>query len=429
MQITILPFLLALAASLMAVPAIIKVAYHKRLVDDPRMEERKIHRFCVPNLGGVAVFSVFALISSLFTDGNSLPHGNFIFAAGIIIFSIGLKDDLVALDPYKKFLAQFITAFIAVYFADFRLTNFQGVFDIYEISPVLSYLFTTISIVFIINSFNLIDGINGLLGGVSVLVCLVYGGVFYLMNESGLSVLAFTMAGSVLGFLRYNAGRARIFMGDAGAYSIGFVIALLSIRFIELNPVALPFSGTAPFIKSAPAIAIAILVIPTYDTLRVFIKRISSGKSPFFPDRNHLHHRLLAIGFSHSKASLTLVGVNVLIIALAVSLQDIGTPQLLIVLLCTVQFINILLWLYDARMNLINSNRARVEATLVENISPVEDEDPSIKLDDAKNIISVKANKHIATDQVNTSVVTEGGRKVPKKLADEILQRLEEDRS
>lgn len=406
MLTTLLPFALAFLASLITVPAIIKVAYHKRLVDDPRLEDRKIHRYSVPNLGGVAVFSIFALVSCLFTSSESLQHGNFIFAAGIIIFSIGLKDDLVALDPYKKFLAQFITAFITVYLADIRFTNFHGVMGIYEISPILSYFFTSISIVFIINAFNLIDGINGLLGGISLTASITYGILFYLMNESGLSVLAFSLAGAVLGFLRYNAGkRARIFMGDAGAYSIGFILAILSIRFVELGNTS---NTLPPFIKSTPGIALAVLIIPTYDTLRVFVKRLMKGRSPFFADKNHIHHRLLGVGLNHTQATLLLIGINISIITMALALTDIGTPQLLLLILLTTQFINIMLWLYDARLNLIARNQAKTAA--LEKLSELKMENDLLNLE--KPYTKTPPRKIVA-----------------KELTQEILQRLEDQKS
>lgn len=400
MVTTLLPFSLALIASLVAVPAIIKVAYHKRLVDDPRLEERKIHRYSVPNLGGVAVFSIFALVSCLFTSSTSLQNGNFIFAAGIIIFCIGLKDDLVSLDPYKKFLAQFVTAFITVYLADIRITSFYGVLGIYELTPILSYLFSSITIVFIINAFNLIDGINGLLGGLTLLISLSYGTLFYFMDQPGLSVMAFSLAGSVLGFLKFNAGRkARIFMGDAGAYSIGFVIALLSIKFIELNKSSFALSDGTHFIRSAPAIALAILVIPTFDTIRVFTKRIINGKSPFFADRNHIHHRLLNVGFSHSQASLILVGTNIGFIALALGLDQIGTPQLTLIVILTAQFISAMFWLYDAKRRLIETNRI-------------------------KNVL-------LPEEDVNINAMEKGTVKtlVPKEITEELLERLEDQKS
>lgn len=401
MLTTLLPFLFACLASLIVVPAIIKVAYHKRLVDDPRLEDRKIHRYSVPNLGGVAVFSIFALVSCLFTSSSSLQQGNFIFAAGIIIFSIGLKDDLVSLDPYKKFLAQFITAFITVYLADIRFTSFYGVLGMEEITPILSYLFTSVAMVFIINAFNLIDGINGLLGGITLLISLTYGTLFYFMNEQGLSVLSFSLAGAVLGFLKYNVGRARIFMGDAGAYSIGFVIALLSIKFIELNKDAALGADSFHFIKSAPAIALAILIIPTYDTLRVFTKRIIDGKSPFFADRNHIHHRLLNVGFTHSQASAILVATNLLFIALALGLDQIGTTQLMLVVILTAQFISAMFWLYDAKRNLIATNKAK-DALL-----PAEE--PS---DISLNTAAIPIKKVVS-----------------KEIKEELLERLEDQKS
>lgn len=400
MVTTLLPFFLAFIASLVVVPAIIKVAYHKRLVDDPRLEERKIHRYSVPNLGGVAVFSIFALISCLFTSSSSLQNGNFIFAAGIIIFCIGLKDDLVSLDPYKKFLAQFVTAFITVYLADIRLTSLYGVFGIEELTPILSYLFSSIAMVFIINAFNLIDGINGLLGGLTLLISLSYGTLFYFMEQPGLSVMAFSLGGAVLGFLRYNAGRrARIFMGDAGAYSIGFVIALLTIKFIELNKTIPAFDGGG-FIKSAPAIALAIVIIPTFDTLRVFTKRVINGKSPFFADRNHIHHRLLGVGFTHSQASLILIGTNVGFIALALGLDQIGTPQLTLVLIVTAQFISAMFWLYDAKRRLIETNRI-------------------------KNVLLPDEEVKINTSAEKVTVKT----MVPKEITEELLERLEDQKS
>lgn len=396
----LLSFSLAFMASLIAVPAIIKVAYHKRLVDDPRLEERKIHRYSVPNLGGVAIFSIFALISCLFTTSSSLQNGNFIFAAGIIIFCIGLKDDLVSLDPYKKFLAQFVTAIITVYLADIRFTSFYGIFGMYELSPILSYLFSSIVIVFIINAFNLIDGINGLLGGITLLISLSYGTLFYFMEQPGLAVMAFSLAGAVLGFLKYNAGRrARIFMGDAGAYSIGFVIAILSIKFIELNNHTGLLDGPH-FIKSAPAIALAILIIPTFDTLRVFTKRVMNGRSPFFADRNHIHHRLLATGFTHSQASLTLVGTNIGFIALALALDQIGTSQLILVVMLTAQFINAMFWLYDAKRRLIETNRV-------------------------KNVLLPEENLHMNGNGEHVAVKTV----VPKEITEELLERLEDQKS
>ncbi|GAA4785365.1 MraY family glycosyltransferase [Olivibacter ginsenosidimutans] len=349
MPITLLPFIIAFLISLIAVPTIIKVAYSKRLLDDPSRESRKVHRYSVPNLGGVAVFSTFALVSCLFIHGDMLAKANFILAAGIIIFTVGLKDDLLALDPYKKFAAQFFTAFIVVYFADIRFTNFFGVMGIEEIGPILSYTFTSFVIVFVINAFNLIDGINGLLGSITLLVSLIYGTLFYLMDEKGLCVLSFSMAGSVLGFLKYNLRkRAHIFMGDAGAYSIGFILAILSIKFVELNQATT--HHTQPIINAAPGVAIALLIMPVFDTFRVFTLRILRGRSPFMADRNHLHHRLLDLGLNHLQASSIILATNISVILLAIGIhQQVQTSELLVILTLTMLFFNMLLWIYEVR--------------------------------------------------------------------------------
>lgn len=348
-------FLFACIITLYAVPSLIKLAYKKRLFDDPALEERKIHRYRTPNLGGIAVLTSFAFTACLCIPGNILPYANYIFASGLLIFSVGLKDDLAALNPYKKFLGQTITALIVVYFADIRLTSFYGVFGIYDIHPVVSYPFTSLLIVFIINAFNLIDGINGLLGSVSIIVTLTFGYIFFRMEEYGLAILAFSMAGSVLGFLRYNLGKARIFMGDAGAYTIGFIVSVLAIQFIELNK---PSEATAlvdSFSRAVPAVAIAVLIIPIFDTLRVIVIRLAQGKSPFMADRNHLHHRLLDTGMNHTQATLVLSAFNILMIGTALSFQFIGTVELLILIGLAALLMNTMLWLYDVRQVIVRS--------------------------------------------------------------------------
>jgi UDP-N-acetylmuramyl pentapeptide phosphotransferase/UDP-N-acetylglucosamine-1-phosphate transferase len=400
MLTSLLPFILAFLTALVAIPAIIKIAYSKRLVDDPSLESRKIHKHSVPNLGGVAVFSAFALVSCLFINDNMLPKANFIFASGIIIFTIGLKDDLIALDPYKKFIAQFITAFIVVYFADIRFTNFYGVMGIHEIGPILSYTFTSFVVVFIINAFNLIDGINGLLGSISVFVSLVYGALFYFVDEKGLSILSFSMAGAVLGFLKYNMRkRAQIFMGDAGAYSIGFIIAILSIRFVEIykfDAITNPY----PWVHAAPAVAIALLIMPIFDTFRVFTLRILRGKSPFMADRNHLHHRLLDLGLTHLQASGIIVTTNVLIVSLALSIQNqMQTAELMMLIVLATIFFNMMLWIYEVR----NVNRIHV-------------------IQRARSIAS-KANKNLASnlEKVNNTAIDSSLAEVRMLAAKEYL--------
>lgn len=344
-------FLFSCVITLYAVPSLIKLAYQKRLFDDPALEERKIHKYRTPNLGGIAVLTSFAFTACLCISGSVLPYANYIFASGILIFLVGLKDDLAALNPYKKFLAQSITALIVVYFADIRLTGMYGIFGIQDIHPAVSYLLSGLLVVFVINAFNLIDGINGLLGSISLIVSLTFGYIFFRMEEFGLSLMAMSLAGSVVGFLRYNAGKARIFMGDAGAYTIGFIVSVLAIQFIELSNARQGVSTPVDpmVLNSVPAVAIAILIIPIFDTLRVIVIRLVQGKSPFIADRNHLHHRLLDTGMTHTQATLALSGFNVLMIGTALSFQHVGTVELLILISLVALLMNTMLWLYDVR--------------------------------------------------------------------------------
>ena len=371
--LVIFSFLFSCVVTLYAIPSLIKLAYQKRLFDDPTLEERKIHKYRTPNLGGIAVLTSFAFTACLCISGDLLPYANYVFASGLLIFVVGLKDDLAALNPYKKFLAQTITALIVVYFADIRLTHLYGVLGIQEIHPVVGYPLSCLLIVFIINAFNLIDGINGLLGSVSLLVSLTFGYLFFQMQEYGLALLSISMAGSVLGFLRYNAGKARIFMGDAGAYSIGFIVSILAIQFIELSGShqhVVPLADS--FVQSAPSVTIAILIVPIFDTLRVIVIRLAQGKSPFIADRNHMHHRLLDTGMTHTQATLALSGFNILMIATALTFQHIGTIELLVLIaLCTL-FMNTMLWLYDVRQAI--GRTAPPQPLIVDNARKVAEE-------------------------------------------------------
>lgn len=336
-----------MAIAWFAIPPIIKVARIKKLYDEPG-ELRKIHKRRIPSLGGIAIFTSFLITCGLFTASQA-DYANYLLAGGVIIFTIGLKDDLVGMDPYKKFAAQILAACIIACLADIRITSFYGVFGIYDIPQALSYAVSILFIVFTINAFNLIDGIDGLAGSIGAVVCTTFGIIFYQMGNMGFALIALALVGALLGFMRFNVSPAKIFMGDSGSYTTGFVIAILTILFVELNRYdasANPF----PFVRSVPAVALGILIIPIFDTVRVFIIRIVNGKSPFIADRNHLHHRLIDIGLSHIQTTLILSGINILFVVLAFQLQHIGSLELMITLLLLAQTLNVGLWLYDMRL-------------------------------------------------------------------------------
>ena len=317
----------AFVITFLAIPSIIKVAIIKNLFDEPG--ERKAHKSSIPTLGGLAIFAGVVFSFTFWSSGFDYQSTQYIIAAIIVMFFIGIKDDIIELTAKKKFYGQLISAIIIVLFANIRVTSLYGIFGVYEIPYWVSVLISLFTILTIVNAFNLIDGIDGLAAGIGAIASFAFGLWFYNYNQIALCILSFTLFSSLLGFLVYNFSPANIFMGDTGSLIVGLILAILAINFIELSFASPPYSF--PF-RSSPAMAIAILIVPLFDTLRIFIIRILQKKSPFKADRNHMHHALLDLGLSHRGVSLTLYGVNILFIMVALLLRDISSLVLLVVL-------------------------------------------------------------------------------------------------
>jgi len=317
----------AFIITFLAIPSIIKVAIIKNLFDEPG--ERKAHNSSVPTLGGLAIFAGVGFSFTFWSSGLGDETTQYIIAALIVMFFIGIKDDIIELTAKKKFYGQLISAVIIVVFAEIRVTNLFGVFGIYEIPYWFSIIFSLFTILTIVNAFNLIDGIDGLAAGIGAIASFAFGLWFYNYNQISLCILSFTLFSSLIAFLVYNFSPANIFMGDTGSLIIGLILAVLAINFIQLSFASPPYAF--PF-RSSPAMAIAILIIPLFDTLRIFILRVMQKRSPFKADRNHMHHVLLDMGLSHRGVSLTLYSVNIIFIMVALLLRDISSLVLLIVL-------------------------------------------------------------------------------------------------
>ncbi|SJZ98631.1 MraY family glycosyltransferase [Sediminibacterium ginsengisoli] len=322
------------------IPVLIDVSKIKHLFDD-NLETRKIHIQRTPNLGGIAIYTALLLGSGILIKASLVPWFNYFIAGSFIIALIGVKDDLVGLDPMKKIVAQIAAAFIMAYMADIRITSFYGLAGIYELPLWLSVAFTMLVSIFLYNAMNLLDGIDCLATGIGVIACFTYAVCFYMMGNKGECLLALALGGALIAFLFYNYSPAKIFMGDSGSLTIGFILAILSVRFIELNK-----NGAVPAVRfhSAPAIAIGILIIPVYDTLRVFFLRLWLKRSPFKADNNHLHHRLVYLKFSHIQSSLILILINLVSIAMVFLLQKAGNMPLICGLLLLALCTNIILW-------------------------------------------------------------------------------------
>jgi UDP-GlcNAc:undecaprenyl-phosphate/decaprenyl-phosphate GlcNAc-1-phosphate transferase len=326
-----LGFVIAVAA----IPPILKVAREKRLFDPP--DERKLHSHAIPPLGGIAIFLGVVLSIVFSSHGLHLYPLRYIIAAIILMFFIGLKDDLISISPRKKFAIQVLTIFSLIFFSNIQLTNLHGLFGIYSIHPVVGMFLTFFVMLAIINAFNLIDGIDGLASGLAITAGIAFGSWFYLAGHIQYSIISFALAGSLCGFFLFNVfgHKNKLFMGDTGSLVVGLIIAILTVKFNELNIIK-----TIPYaIGAAPSVSLAIIIVPLIDTLRVITIRIGSGRSPFSPDRNHIHHRLLEFFPSHLAVTIVLVSANITIMALALYLNKMftgNTSQFMFILVISV---------------------------------------------------------------------------------------------
>lgn len=317
----------AFIISFLAIPVVLQIAEQKRLYDIP--DERKVHTQAVASLGGVGIFGGFLLASLLSIQGYLNPEFQYFFAAALVIFFLGLKDDLVVLSASKKIIGQIIAASILIHLGGVRINSMHGLFGFDQLPEAFELALSYLTIIVVINSFNLIDGIDGLAGSLGILTMLVFGTYFFAIGFQAYALLAFALAGSLVAFLIFNHPPAKIFMGDSGSLMIGLINAIMVIKFINVasDPaVAVPLA-------SSVAIGVAILIIPLLDTLRVFSIRIFNGRSPFTPDRNHIHHLLLSRGLSHAGVTLTCVSANIAFIVLAYTCRSLGSTYLLLLML------------------------------------------------------------------------------------------------
>lgn len=239
----------------------------------------------------------------------------------MLVFFIGLKDDLITVPARKKFLVQLFAALVMIVFGKLQITNLHGLFGIYDISSFAGIILTCFIMVAIMNAFNLIDGIDGLASGLAIVACFILGSWFFLTGHLQQSIVAFALGGSLIAFFLYNVfGHTnKIFMGDTGSLVIGMIVATLIVRFNEFN-----IGNPSPYaVNASPAVSFAIVMVPLIDTLRVMTIRIMSGKSPFHPDKNHIHHRLLTLFPTHLTVTLIMVASNATIIGMAMLMNHI----------------------------------------------------------------------------------------------------------
>ena len=331
--------LLSLVLGLMIIPKILLISYKKRLFDLP--DSRKVHQVPVPRLGGISFFPVI-LISSCFILGVrvstgfpivELPAHEFLFftVGGMMLFLIGVADDLIGVGYRYKFLVQIIAAFLIVCPGEW-FNTLGGLFGIYELPVTLGVLFTLFVVVYITNAINLIDGIDGLASGLSCIALSVLGIICMVEGDEIYAQLAFATLGVIVPFWFYNVfGNAKrghkLFMGDTGSLILGYIISLLFIHLSRND-----MSEANEEAHSHMVLAFSTLIVPLFDVVRVVIHRLREGKSPFLPDKNHFHHKLLRTGMRPRQVMVTILFIALFFIGINGLLADVLNITILLML-------------------------------------------------------------------------------------------------
>ena len=333
-------FVTSFLITYVAIPKVISFAQQFRLTDVAG--KRAVHEGSTPIFGGIAIFS--GIIFSLLFWAE-LENIQFLLASFLIVFFVGVIDDLLNLSPLKKLVGQIIAVLIVIYLGELKIDSMHGVLGLTNQMPDwISTAFTIFVVIVITNGFNLIDGVDGLAGGIGIISASCFGFIAILMHQSDMAIIAFSLAGALLAFLRYNFNPAKIFMGDTGSLVVGMILSVLAINTIKIGLITEDFKLP----NKGPLMAIVFLAIPLFDSLRVFIARIIKGRHPLYPGRGHIHHALLDLGFGHKSTALILYFTSILLIFVAYYLLEINL-NLSIAVLTFVSYIILLIPFYILR--------------------------------------------------------------------------------
>lgn len=339
MKEIIVGFLTSFIVVLVTTPSLIKVAKLKQLVDIPG-DARKLHDRRIPTIGGIIIFASILFAFSLWLPTGPLVSCDilserstdlkYLTSALILLFFVGVKDDIIGISPMKKLLALTFVGFILVIMGNFRISNFDGLLGLYEIPYWASVLLSFFVYIVIVNAFNLIDGVDGLAASQGFIIAIFFAIWFYMLGNQTLLLLSSVLAGAMLGFLFFNFSPAKIFMGDSGSMTIGVIVSLLAIWLINKDNSML----NAPFDHiRTPIIAMVLLAYPLTDTLRVFTIRALKGKSPFEADKNHIHHKMLANGLNHKQIVFSVLAYSMLMVVCAIATAALDPNLSLLVLI------------------------------------------------------------------------------------------------
>jgi len=320
----LLTYVMAFVLTLIFIPPVIFMVKRFKLFDRPNA--RKEHIVPTPTFGGISIFA--GMMVSLLFWFKFYNHPSIItfFLSMILLFGVGIMDDLKDLAArYKLVIEVGVATLLAV--SGIRITSFGGLFGINELHIMAQYIITVVAIVGITNAFNLIDGIDGLAGGLGFMSLVTLGIFLTISKDLNYAIIAFALAGALLGFLYFNFNPARIFMGDTGSLMLGFVIAVLCVQLMKINSL-----HPTPVVPNIYVFTLGIVMIPVFDTLRVFGTRIWKGRSPFSADKTHIHHLITNKGFTHAFAARIICVFHGFILILVYWMKN-WKPELQVVIL------------------------------------------------------------------------------------------------
>src|SRR5688572_6139087 len=320
----ILTYVMAFVLTLIFIPPVIFMVNRFKLFDRPNA--RKEHSVPTPTFGGISIFAGMMVALLFWFKFYNHPSIITFFLSMILLFGVGIMDDLKDLAArYKLVIEVGVASLLAV--SGIRITSFGGLFGINELHRIAQYIITVVAIVGITNAFNLIDGIDGLAGGLGFMSLVTLAIFLTLSKDLNYAMIAFALAGALLGFLYFNFNPARIFMGDTGSLVLGFVIAVLCVQLMKVNAI-----HPTPVVPNIYVFTLGIVMIPVFDPLRVFGARIWKGRSPFSADKTHIHHLITNKGFTHGFAARLICVFHGFILILVYWMKD-WKPELQVVAL------------------------------------------------------------------------------------------------
>ncbi|MCH5240857.1 MAG: undecaprenyl/decaprenyl-phosphate alpha-N-acetylglucosaminyl 1-phosphate transferase [Muribaculaceae bacterium] len=336
----IIAFFVSILLAGIIIPQILLIAFRKKLFDE--VDERKIHKGVIPRLGGIAFFPSI-LFSFFIVLGFSLKYYGwetigpymdvlvpffFMVCAVLLMFLVGIADDLIGVRYMAKFAIQ-ILASILIVFSGQYIDNFFGFLWIHHVYNWIGWIVTAFMVVYVVNAINLIDGIDGLASGLSTVAFVFYTIIFYQAGQYTYSLLAAASAGTLMPFFYYNVfgnviKQKKIFMGDTGALTTGMILIFLAIEMLHIDDSGLVLTYNPVILGISP------LLLPLFDVVRVYLHRVVRHKNPFLPDKAHIHHKLLALGLNQRIALIAILLGSMFFIVINMFLSSFLNPTFII---------------------------------------------------------------------------------------------------